>query len=249
MFGATMLHIVIWSSYTPIAWLMNKWLFYALNCLHPAGRISFTEWDTWTKGTQWRKVILLSIIKVCGVLFFFFLRVPMQAGSVLETCRFAGGIVHFSACPGTLFHWFTSDALLECFAFLSLFLFYCAVKSVLAVFLTDLLSSFHGCPALMLCKNICPFSSEASSLSFIYTWLSVQLTGQYKEAIFLTGRKIVHVINHKERKQMFSNTLFKDWMNSWLSVMSTLTWSNLYPHLCVHVYVSTFMLLTQYSLL
>lgn len=123
--------------------------------------------------TQWRKVILLSIINI----FFFFLQVPMQAGSFLETCLFAGGIIQTFLHAQGLFHWVTSDALLERFAFLSLFLFYCAFKSVLAGFLTDLMSCFHGCPALMLwkllCTNTCPFSSRVISLSFIYLHLTL----------------------------------------------------------------------------
>jgi len=41
----------------------------------------------------------------------------------------------------------------------------------------------------------------------------VQLAGQPKEAIFLTEQIIVHIINHKEKKEMFSNTSVKDWMN------------------------------------
>ena len=51
------------------------------------------------------------------------------------------------------------------------------------------------------------------SASYVYSWLTVQLAGQPKEAIFLTEQIIVHIINHKEKKEMFSNTSVKDWMN------------------------------------
>lgn len=92
-----------------------------------------------------------------------------------------------------------------------------AVKSVLAVFLTHLISSFHGCPTLMLWKllwtNLTVFLRSKFSVLHVFTPDSAQLPGQHKEAIFLTEQKRVHIINHKESKQIFSNTLVKDWMN------------------------------------